>query len=87
MSAPLPLTVLNDGVHIVDPSGWTVAKCYGDYAEEYARLIIAAVNSRAELLDAVKAVDTCIENDILLKNGAVMRQLKTAIAHAEESAP
>lgn len=91
MSAlPMPLVALK-GAHIVDPNGWTVAKCYGDYAEEYARLIVGAVNSHAELLAALKGLlrfneELCADINVS-KHYPSAEKARAAIARAEEPTP
>jgi hypothetical protein len=88
---PFRLAALKDG-HIVDPNGWTVVKCYGAYAEEYASAIIRAVNSHDLLLAAAK--EAIIEIDRALRINEIIelrysiasaeRRLELAIAAAEE---
>ncbi len=51
--------------------------------DEYARLR----ESHADLLDVAAAVVALVERGMFLPNGAVMAQLKAAIAAAEKFAP
>jgi hypothetical protein len=53
--SPLPWIALKYG-HIVDPCAWSICACLGEDKEANAAFIVEAVNSHADLLEALEAL-------------------------------
>lgn len=74
-------TILANGTNVVDPQGWTIAKFYGDDADEHARIAVASVNSHDRLLAAAIWAHTVAEQNGLTSRA---RWIAAAIAAAAE---